>query len=160
MSYWKFIGLIIGGLLIAAPSPKPRVIASPIVRPVVRPIIDKIIHRSPLCECKECNCENCVCNTVDQTPELFPKNDDLKPTQIVPVSEPPVQVCPTLPKKAAAPAAAGHWETRQSCGRGGCTTMQVWVPHTTAAAKPVSYSQGSCSSGSCGVRRGLFGRRR
>lgn len=57
--------------------------------------------------------------------------------------------------------ATGHWETR--CN--GSTCSQVWVKDEPAEKKetaPVQQQQavmsGGCSSGNCGVRRGLFGR--
>jgi hypothetical protein len=131
--------------------------------------------RSPLCDCGDkCKCaEPCLCNTIDQEPlKAGPPPDvqhvamvaepkaEVKFTEPAPRVSPPApkpQVCPTVPKKAAA-APAGRYEMRQTCGPGGCSVQRVWVPYATQAA-PVA-QQSACANGSCGVRRGLFGRRR
>lgn len=117
-----------------------------------------------LCDCNPCKCLVCTCESKDWIAASV-KAADKPVSQVYPtVPAPVLQVCPTLPKKAAATAATGHWQTVQSCGRGGCSVQQVWVPHAPAKA-PQAYaapvSQGSCANGSCGTgRRGLFGRRR
>lgn len=75
----------------------------------------------------------------------------------------PKPVAKPAPKPVVKAAPAGHWQTYQSCGRGGCSTYQVWVP--APAGKPVQpayqapVQYGSCGPGGCG-RVGLFGRRR
>lgn len=157
-----------------------------------------IAKRSPACDCQDkCQCaEPCLCNVIDEKPAPLtvgkpPEHtlDDAKPLpmqvaavtevaetfthpqpQVLPVAPPPKpQVLPVKPK-AAPVAATGHYEMRQQCGRGGCSMVRVWVPHSNGqpAAAPAVYQQsscGSCGPGGCGRRgifggRGLFGRRR
>lgn len=112
---------------------------------------------NPDCNCENCKGKDCTCEPLKVGPP--PESSKIVPIAGLPVvhEDPVPQVCPTLPKKTA-PVATGHWQTVQSCGRGGCSVSQVWVPNAPQAA-PVA--QGACANGSCGtVRRGLFGRRR
>lgn len=115
---------------------------------------------NPLCKCEDCRGKDCTCEPLKVGPP--PESSKIVPLAGVPVvhEDPVPQVCPTLPKKSAAPATAGHWQTVQSCGRGGCSVQQVWVPaQQTKQTQPI-YQQSACANGSCGVRRGWFGRRR
>jgi hypothetical protein len=147
-----------------------------------------IAKRSPACDCEgKCKCAApCLCNVVDEKPLVVGPPPDIAHVQFTKPA--PIPVCPLIPlppKPVAKAAPAGHWQTVQSCGRGGCSTYQVWVP--APAGKPVQPikqspavplpgstknqqaigeamvrqpSYGSCGPGGCGTRVGLFGRRR
>ncbi len=160
--------LALGGSSPAAPTPS---FAS--VEPTPAPLIQHCDN--PLCDCPTCTCTNCTCGTVEVAPVGPPPDQvalvDIKAGEITPLAvpkftEPPpglivVPVAHPTPKPVAKadPVATGRWVTQQSCGRGGCSLQRVWVPNAQAA--PVyQQSQSACANGSCGVRRGLFGRRR
>lgn len=122
---------------------------------------------NPACDCQSCECVTCTCAPlqVGSPPDLLAlsngsvveeKFTQPPPGLIVPIAHPVSQ--PVKCDVQSPPAAAGHWEARQSCGRGGCSVQQVWVPH--AAQAPAVAQQSACGAGGCRVRRGLFGRRR
>jgi hypothetical protein len=121
-----------------------------------------IAKRSPACDCEgKCKCAApCLCNTVDEKPLVVGPPPDIAHVQFTKPT--PQPVAKPAPKPVAKAAPAGHWQTYQSCGRGGCSTYQVWVP--APAGKPVQpayqapVQYGSCGPGGCRV--GLFGRRR
>lgn len=167
--FQSFAALVAVGLLVFAggsPAPKPSFGSAVQLESID---FDKIAARSPLCDCANCQCSKCFCNTVDQEPlkvgsppeslVVLTSGGELLTEQkfTEPKLTEPVKPVPVVAKKAA----AGHWESRQSCGRGGCSMQQVWVPHNVQAA-PVAQQCGSCGPGGCGVsgRRGWFGRRR
>ena len=147
----------------------------------------KKMAATPLCDCVACKCDPCICGpqaaapaTVNTIPIVPPEVVDVNLltfdngsiTAPQPAAEPPpglivpvIQAPPVKPAVQAPKAPAGHYETYQSCGRGGCSTYSVWVADSPAGqsryVQPVSQGNyGSCSNGSCGQRRGLFGRRR
>lgn len=129
--------------------------------------LEDLAKRSLVCDCdpnKKCPCADCVCNTVPEKPltvglppeslivlasggELFTQPPGLlpakftEPQQIKPVS--------TVTKKAATPAATGHWETRYA-GFRGRRSYSVWVPDnpTGAACANSACSSGACANGS------------
>lgn len=145
------------GALYFAPSESQQ---SPVAASALAPVASSF--GNPLCDCVSCKCDNCTCGPLKVGKDVHETDfvDSGKPQESLAVQftqpAPVPQVCPTLPKKAVAPA-AGHWQSVQSCGRGGCSVSQVWVPN---AVPTPSNAQSACANGSCGTRRGLFGRRR
>jgi len=121
---------------------------------------------NPLCKCENCKGKDCTCEPEkrqgeESNPTALPVKTGQAPAALQPLL--PIRIVPIVhedptPLKKSASVSAGHWQSVQSCGRGGCSVQQVWVADAPQAT--VLPAQSACANGSCGVRRGLFGRRR